>query len=262
MYDREYELYDVFGKNPLIQPSMRRTSKLAYGKSQLSFFDVQCQQSISKREIANFIQNHDDNDIAIFETYSADTAYEEYDALVAYVGGWWDYTVKKGVKRGYGDENVTAFFATLWIRNDSKYDQLVESLSEQSMYGSFTKSGAIFTGPFTTYEILSERHTCVNLNKNYPKIQTLKEFDQVIDRYSHFSQALFLNAYLVASATVMGIENSGLQGYGLDVDVTDRGDEEEANIYYNNELAIYAEETNSERVNLIQKIRNKIINLK
>jgi hypothetical protein len=33
-----------------------------------------------KKQIANFIQN---NDIAIFETYSVETAYEEHNALVA-----------------------------------------------------------------------------------------------------------------------------------------------------------------------------------
>jgi hypothetical protein len=48
MFDREYELYDVFGKDPSIQLSMRYTSKLAYEKSKLSLLDVQCQQPPSK----------------------------------------------------------------------------------------------------------------------------------------------------------------------------------------------------------------------
>jgi hypothetical protein len=85
MYDREYELYDVFGKHPTIQPSMRSTSKLAYEMSKLSLLDVQCQQPLSKREILNFVQNNNDN--AIFESYSVDDANTEYDVLIARISG-------------------------------------------------------------------------------------------------------------------------------------------------------------------------------
>jgi hypothetical protein len=261
MYDREYGLYDVFGKNPLIQPSMRRTSKLAYEKSKLSLLDVQCQQSISKKEIANFIQNNDHNDIAIFETYSIDTAYQEYNSLVARMsvsGG--DYVITKGFRRD-DDDDVTLFFTDISETEESRYHQLVESLSKDSTDESFVKTDAIFADPFTTYKILSKRHICLNLNKNYPKIQTLKQFDGIIDRYSHFSQAPFLNAYLVASATAMGFYNSGLREYELKINVDNYNDEGEAYIDYNNGLTVYAEETKPVRVNLVQKIRNKIVNL-
>jgi hypothetical protein len=70
-----------------------------------------------------------------------------------------------------------------------------------------------------------------------------------------------LNTYLVASATVMGIGNSGLTNYNLIISVDDYYAEEEAYKDYINELKIYSEETKSERLILIQKIRNEIENL-
>jgi hypothetical protein len=36
------------------------------------------------------------------------------------------------------------------------------------------KNIATFADPFTTYKILSKRKICIDLNKNYPKLQTLK----------------------------------------------------------------------------------------
>jgi hypothetical protein len=261
MYDREHELYDVFGYNPTIQPLMRKTSKMAYEKSKLSLHDVQCQQPISKTEISNFIQNNNYGDIAIFYPYSVYTVYSTYDALKAYMltnGGGYMATVGDNSYRG---KDVTGVYAEVKEAKPLNYHEFVELLSEDSR-NQFVEQGAIFVDPFTTYKILSERQICFDLNKNYSKIQTLKQFDGLVDRYSDFTKIPFLNVYLIASATVMGIEDGGLQEFGTDIKVSlELQGKKKGYALYKKALEKYSEETKNGRLNLIQKIRNEITNL-
>jgi hypothetical protein len=259
MFDREYELYDVFGKHPNIQPLMRPTSKLAYEKSKLSLLDVQCQRPISRKEILNFIQNEDDNAIAIFETYPVNSVTEKFDVLLARTSVGRDYTITKGVSMNYSNEEITSFFINVYEAEDSTYDRWIKSLSKDSNHYAFIKNKTIFTDPFTTYKILSKRQICVELNKNYPKIQTLKQFDGIVDRYSHVTQIPFLNAYLAASATVIGIDNIGVGNSALEILIEDYNSKEEAHNDYIDALHSYSEDTKNERVDLIQKIRNEIM---
>jgi hypothetical protein len=260
MFDREHELYDVFGKDPRIQPLMRSTSKLAYEKSKLSVLDVQCQQPPPFREILNFVQNNNNNDIAIFETYSVDKANTEYDVLFSQQSVGLDHMVTKGVTMDHGNKNISSFFLDVYESEDSTYYQFIESLSKDSNDDAFIKNKTIFTDPFTTYKILSLREICLELNKNYPKIQTLKQFNDIVDRYSHVTEIPFLDVYLEASATVMGIETIGVGGYGQEILIEDYNSKEEAFDYYIEALDFYSEQTKHERLSLIQKIRNEILN--
>jgi hypothetical protein len=156
MFDREYELYDVFGKDPIIQPLMRYTSKLAYEKSKLSLLDVQCQQSISRIEISNFVQNNNYDAIAIFRTYSVDTAYEEYDGSVARLSvDGVDYLVNQGVTLDCSEDDVTSFYTNVCVTQNSKYHQLIQNLLKVSADSAFIKTEPIFTDPFTTYKIFT-----------------------------------------------------------------------------------------------------------
>jgi hypothetical protein len=261
MYDRGYELYDVFGKDPTIQPSMRYTSKLAYEKSKLSVLDVQCQRPISRKEILNFIENDGQNASAVFSTSSVDTAYEEYSTLVGQLTNSDNlYVARRGVKREYGDESVTSYFTNIYQTENPGYPP-IKYLLEETPNSIFIKTDAIFTDPFTAHKILSKRYICVDLNKNYPKTQTLRQFDDVINTYSWVTQIPFLNTYLVASATVMEIENNGIDTYELEIMVDDYHNEDDAYEHYIDILEEYSEDTKDERLNLIQKIKNKILTL-
>jgi hypothetical protein len=261
MYDRGYELYDVFGKDPTIQPSMRYTSKLAYEKSKLSLFDVQCQRPISRKEILNFIENDGQNASAVFSTSSVDTEFEEYSKLVGQLTNSHNlYVASRGVKRDYGDDIVTSFFTNVYQTENPGYPS-VEYRLKDPPDSILLKSNAIFADPFTTYKILSKRYICLELNKNYPKIQALKQFDDIINTYSMVTEIPFLNVYLVASATVMGIDNTILETYNLEISVDNYYKEANAYKHYIEILEEYSEETKAERLNLIQKIRNEIVNL-
>jgi hypothetical protein len=54
----------------------------------------------------------------------------------------------------------------------------------------------------------------------------------VVNRYSHFIKTPFLNVYLVASATAMGINNSRLEEYKLKIKTNNYYDEQDADIDY------------------------------
>jgi hypothetical protein len=259
MYDREYELYDVFGKDPRTQPSMRYTSKLAYEKSKLSLLDLQCQQPISRKEILNFFQSEGYSGVAIFKSYSYDKSFKEGDALVARIMGYnKKYVVKKGVTRAFSKDTIYSFYTKIYESKNKPYSQNVIQLLKTPRDNAFVKTKAMFTDPFTSFKIFSKRQICVDLDKDYPIKQTLKQFDSVISKYSTLTP--FLNAYLVTSANVMRIDNHGLKPYALQIDVDDYDDYEEAYAEYENKLSIYDKETFSERLKLIQKIRYEIVN--
>jgi hypothetical protein len=91
----------------------------------------------------------------------------------------------------------------------------------------------------------------------------LKQFDSIVDGYPDVTQVPFLNAYLAASATAMGIDNISACNASLDISSDDYNSKEEAYKDYIYKLQIYSEDTKNERLDFHcgnPKIRNKIIN--
>jgi len=190
MYN-QYEFLQLFTSLSITQPYFRTTNKLAYTLSQTSFKDTQCAYPISKKEIINYLLKYPDSfTIFVFQNNKYGNRHETAK-LEARSFTNSDYS---NINKSFSQYNTNhkcgdfyQYFVEFSIENRGKNKSVSKNNPEIcATLINYVNSiedfqNRIFIDPVSSYNIYSERISCLGIIDQYAKKMVINDFKNNIN---------------------------------------------------------------------------------
>ena len=250
----EYEYSEIFGGHPNTQPLFRLLSKTTYKTSMKLFPHLQCNYSISKKEVISFLETKPQlfsifiltNGPPIYELKCYKMDHTETKKYTAYIGPYlygpgesiFNYIISFSIYELNIDLNILLDIENMY--NNDNFD-----LSSNS-------STKVFFDSLTTKSILSRRLSCVNVIKDYSQKKTLEIHNQIVKLLSDDPHIPLLNLYLGISTEILNGTNvfKGYLSYTAD-----------SQKELNNIVIDYNKETFEHRQQLLEFIKYTLLDI-